>query len=396
VLHDTVPRMNIMNTQCENTDYCNFSFSNSNCYLVFGNVFNEDCCYGHIVWKSKNCIDCLYIYESEWCYECTDAVKCYNVAFSTDVENCSDSKFLVNCAGVRNSFGCVGLRNKEFCLFNEQLSRSDYERKMEELNLGSWSILSMVKDRLKTLVGDQQVKYFHGLNCEDVSGDYLYNCKRVFDSYDAKNCEDVRYSATCDSFLNTFDCNYSPDKTEFTYNSVAITGHKILSSHNCINGAYLSYCYHCYASKDCFGCVGLKSKQYCIFNKQYSKEEYEELLPILIEKMKGEGTYGEFFPIDFSCFGYNETMAYEYFPLSKEKVLERGWRWKNKEVSADYQDPWYELPDSVGEVGSDILDKVLVCEATGKPYKIIKQEYEFCTRMNLPLDGAGSRGMSIG
>jgi hypothetical protein len=385
LLHGRVPRMGIMNTQCENTDYCNMSFASKNCYLVFGNVHNEDCCYGHIVWKSQNCFDCLYTYESEWCYECTDAVKCYNTAFSVDVESCSDCMFLVNCTSVRNSFGCVGLRNKEHCLFNEQLSKEEYESRISELNTGSFQTMEMAKQKVQQLIGSQSVKFYHGFNNENVSGDYLYHCNNVFDSYDVKRSENVRYSATLGDFVNCMDCNFSADRAEWCCNSVTVYGHQVICCHNCINGANLYYCSDCYNCKDCFACCGLKGQQYCIFNKQYSKEEYEDLLPRLIEKMKAEGTYGEFFPTDFSSFGYNETMASEYFPLSRDEVLSKGWKWKDKDVSAEYQGPRYELPDSVMEVESDIVDKVLVCEATGKPYKIIKQEYEFCRRMNLPL-----------
>ena len=32
----------------------------------------------------------------------------------------------------------------------------------------------------------------------------------------------------------------------------------------------------------------MKNKEYCIFNKQYTKEEYENIVPQLIEKMKEE------------------------------------------------------------------------------------------------------------
>ena len=44
---------------------------------------------------------------------------------------------------------------------------------------------------------------------------------------------------------------------------------------NCWEGARdLEYCGFCIGSKSCFGCVGLYKKEYCIFNKQYTKEEY--------------------------------------------------------------------------------------------------------------------------
>ena len=41
--------------------------------------------------------------------------------------------------------------------------------------------------------------------------------------------------------------------------------------------------------------------------------------------------YGEFFPSELSPFAYNETIAQEYFPLSKEQALEQGYKWKDKE-----------------------------------------------------------------
>jgi hypothetical protein len=65
-LHDTVPRMAIMNSASDNTEYCNLAFHSRNCYLVHGCVNSEDCMYGHIVWRSKHCYDCLYLYESEF------------------------------------------------------------------------------------------------------------------------------------------------------------------------------------------------------------------------------------------------------------------------------------------------------------------------------------------
>jgi hypothetical protein len=158
-LHETVPRMSIMNTQCENTDYCNLSFESRNCYLVFGNVENEDCCYGHIVWQSKDCFDCLYIYRCERCYECVDSVDCYELAFSRGCENCQTSRFLVHCTGCRNCFGCVGLKNKEYCFFNEQLQKEEYERRLQEFNAGSFKQTQLALEKLQELVGKEIVKH---------------------------------------------------------------------------------------------------------------------------------------------------------------------------------------------------------------------------------------------
>jgi hypothetical protein len=41
--------------------------------------------------------------------------------------------------------------------------------------------------------------------------------------------------------------------------------------------------------------------------------------------MQSTGEWGEYFPIEVSPFGYNETVAQEYFPLTEEEVNSKGW-----------------------------------------------------------------------
>lgn len=52
------------------------------------------------------------------------------------------------------------------------------------------------------------------------------------------------------------------------------------------NSEELYYCHIAKDTKHCFACVGVHGKEYCIFNKQYSKEEYEALVPKIIEHMQ--------------------------------------------------------------------------------------------------------------
>ena len=44
-----------------------------------------------------------------------------------------------------------------------------------------------------------------------------------------------------------------------------------------------------------------------------------------------------------------------------------------------------ELPQNIQDVNDDILNKVIICEVTGKPFRIIKPELEFYRKHNLPL-----------
>jgi len=386
-LFAVVPRMSIFNNNCENTDYCNFSFQSRNCYLIGGNVGNEDCCYGHIVWQSKNCYDCLYVYRCERCYECVDCVQSYELLYSRGCDNCTNSTLLIHCSGCKDCFGCVGLKNKQYHLFNQSMTREDYEQKMQEFNRGSHAMLALARKKLAELTKLEIVRHYHGVNCEDVTGDYLYNCKGVHDSYDAKNCEDCRYLATAESFVHTYDCNFCPSKCEWSYQCMACHGHQIFCCHNVMYSAETAYCQDCSSCKNCFGCAGLKSKQYCILNKQYSKEEYEKIVPQIIAHMQKSDEWGQFFPMRrISPFGYNQTMAQEYFPLTKEEVTKMGCRWAEERSTADeYLGPRVPVPDRIQDVPDDITQKILLCSVTQQPYKIIPQELAFCRSLGIPL-----------
>ncbi len=393
VLHRTVPRIAFMNVNCENCDYCNMTNGSRNCYLVFGNVGNEDCMYGHIVWQSSNCYDCLYTYRSQYCYECVDCVQCHSLSFSRDCDNCTSSMFLVHCVGCRDCFGCVGLRDKQYHIFNVPHTKEEYAAKIASLNTGNIRTVAVAKERVQALIGKEIVKNYHGFNCEHVTGDYLYNCRNVVGGYDLKNCEDCLYSATLDSFTDSIDCNFcginAGARAELCFNCLTIgPNHRLLCCHACQNdNADLSYCDTCHGCKDCFGCVSLTKKRYCILNKQYTKEQYEALLPQLIAHMRKTDEWGRFFPMELSPFGYNETIAQEYFPLTEEQARAKGWRWKPEEEEQDqsYLGPVVSIPEDIRDADDSLCSSILRCEATGKFFKIIPQELQFHREMKLPL-----------
>ena len=140
-------------------------------------------------------------------------------------------------------------------------------------------------------------------------------------------------------------------------------------------------------SKNLFGCVGLTHKEYCIFNKKYSKEDYQQLKDKIIEHMKSTGEWGEYFPPETSAFGYNETLANDYFPLTKEQVKSKGWQWCDfaPDIKADKTISAGRLPDDIKDLPDDILNWAIICEITNKPFKIIAQELDFYRKHNLPI-----------
>lgn len=151
------------------------------------------------------------------------------------------------------------------------------------------------------------------------------------------------------------------------------------------------YCNECYNSHHLFGCIALRNKEYCVFNKQYTKEEYEALVSQIIEDMIQMKEWGTFYPVALSPFGYNETIANEHYPLMKEQALSSGFNWSDYEPPPPKvdkiltKDQMKKLPDNIKDIPDDILNWALTCEVSGKPYRIIKQELQFYREHNIPI-----------
>jgi hypothetical protein len=141
-------------------------------------------------------------------------------------------------------------------------------------------------------------------------------------------------------------------------------------------------------SHDLFGCAGMKHHFYCILNKQYTKEEYEALVPKIIAHMRTTGEWGEFFPASMSPFPYNETVAQEQFPLDRDSALKEGWKWReiqDEKPQVQKIIPGAELPASIADIPDDVLNWAIKCEQSGRPFRIVRQELEFYRRHSLPL-----------
>lgn len=373
----------------ENSEYTHHAGQERNCYYIFHATFCEDCYYGYGVKKAKDCVDVHNCFESELCYECVDVDKCYQLTWSQDCFNCSTSSFLRDCIGCTDCFLCVGLRNKEYCFLNKQLSKKEYLQTIAHLDTGSYTQVQKLLKEFGKLQAKHYYKHLRHTTAENSSGDYLINVRNAENCFD---CRDVEESKFCSQLQ--LGSRYCYDIYQFGVNMelcyegamLGTNAYNVQFSSLCIwQVSNLQYCMECYTSSDCFLCFGLKKKKYCILNKQYSKEEYFRLKARIIEKMKRDGEYGEFFPLEYSQFGYNETTAVRWFPMSKEEVLAKGWRWRDELPGSFGKETLSELPDRIEDTEKSICEEVLSCSCCGRNYKIIEQEYAFYTRNNIPL-----------
>ncbi len=237
----------------------------------------------------------------------------------------------------------------------------------------------------------QPFRFYQGQQNEHISGNYLSQSRNTFDCYDSHFMEDCRFCTNCEYFKDAYDISHygASGSNELVYEGEGV-GHGV---HSVLfsklvwgNSSDVLYSYECFASKHLFGCTGLRHAEYCILNKQYTKEEYEAFVPKIIEYMRSTKEWGEFFPVAFSPFGYNEIVAFEYYPLSEEEALSRGWKWfDGASGEGKYMGPALAAPDAIADATDDICQAILTCETSGKPYKIIPQELAFCRDMGIAL-----------
>jgi len=101
-------------------------------------------------------------------------------------------------------------------------------------------------------------------------------------------------------------------KSENVYNCEGV-----VTCSNVYYSRFLEYCSYC------LGCIGLKNKQFCIFNKQYTKEERFELADKIFAKMDEEGTLGKYFPASLNPFYFNDTMASLVGDFTEEEIKQK-------------------------------------------------------------------------
>lgn len=380
-----VPRLSLYNYLSENSYYTNHSGENKDCYMDVDTGGCRDVYFSNWITGAKNCMDCSYTHKSELCYFCLYLENCFNCNFCFDCKQLQDCGFCFDCRSCSNCFLCTGLRKKQFYILNKQVTPEQYKAFVEKYKY-SYTTQNEARQKLAELMLKTPHRYAHVTKSEDCTGDYIFYCKNAQQCYDAWRLWDCKYCYNALDTKNGYDC-YQPGyaNCELIYEIHA--GNLLFNSkalHLCRNVHDCDYCDNCFDSGNLFGCVGIKHGAHCILNKKYSPESFDKFRITIIEHMKKTGEWGEFFPFSYSPFGYNESKAQEYYPLTKEEALAHGFNWSDYETKAPTGEGIMP-PDDVRTVDDSILDKVISCEITGKPFKIIKQELDFYRQKGLPI-----------
>lgn len=387
-LQKTVPRMSLIVLDNENSPYVNHTWHLKNCHLSFDMGYCEDALFCYSTYHSRDVMDLYRGEKMELCYECIDCSHCYQGLFLQDCRNCSDAYFSYDCHGCRNILFCQNLRGKENYMNNQPVSVEAFRQAIQNLQLKSHTSLQKAVQQWQELKKKAIHRADHVLNCTDCTGNYLEDCKNCHETFDSFASQDCLYMIRCDEQgKDILDTDHLA-QMEIGYNSICISGYQVMTSYFIYYGTNVAYSEGLISCKDCFGCISLNKKQYCILNKQYRKEEYEKLLVRIVEDMIARGEWGQFFPKYLAPYGYNECLVHEIFPLSREEALAKGFLWtdyKSPPVTAMKSIPAERLPDSLDQIPDDVLNWAIVCEKSKKPFKLVPQELSFYRKLGLAI-----------
>lgn len=160
----------------------------------------------------------------------------------------------------------------------------------------------------------------------------LEKCYYAHESRKSTSCADMTFCDECELCYDCIDCAkcYNLDHAQ-----------------DCKQCMDCSYCYGCIGCNDCFGCAGLIRKKFCIFNVQYSKEEYLSRLAavkkqpveliesnfeevkcatprIFTHEFKNENSFGDYLYENKNCYWCFDSVRCEDSAYIYNANLERG------------------------------------------------------------------------
>ena len=384
-----VPRPNLLVRNSVNSDYAHNVFHVKDCYLAFDSVESENISYCIYAEYSKNCHRSFGAVKSDTCYDVTLSDNLYRVFFAEHSRSCLDSAFLYDCRDCQYCFASTNLRHKKYCFLNEQLTKDEYEKKIREVNLGDRNVVEAWKKKFTELKARSVHRAHHNERSVDCTGNYIRDSKNCHSCFYVISSENLAYSIGGQKNRDCYDC-VGGNGNELSYETWGFNAYHTKFSMDARMLRDCEYCDLCENCSDCFACIGLKNRSFCIFNTQYTEDEYWPLVDEIKTKMLADGEYGEFFPPALCPVPYNISVATSYqgydnvenalrYGYYAEELPEGAQQTIGEEIRAD------DVPADIKDVTDDILEKVIVDEKNKKKFRYTRKELDFHRQHNLAL-----------
>lgn len=379
-----------------------------NCYLtICAGEDIENILYSfYVITKCTNVLNSVWVTNwSQNIYEGVGIVQSFAIFFSKNIINSANIWFCSNLQWCHECLLCDGLINRSYCIQNQDYTKEEYMKKKEQL-LGQ-------KEQFMLWYSNVS-KSWSQLRCIDSTWAFLTDCEQVQNGLFVqwvKLGKNLIVIGNGDPIEHCYDNITSATRAEHSYANMWCSPAQQVYCN--MNGGWawsydLYYTMYCLNSHHLLWCIWLKNKSYCIFNKQYTKEERHEKVDEIFAKMEktphpnpllageGENALWAFFPGWMNPFYFNDTAAYLIDPSFTKEEVEAQWYLRRDEpIKVDIpewmetvktteldQFEWYR--DEQRRIDSTILKKVIIDEQ-GNSYRVIKMEYDFLMKYGLPL-----------
>ncbi len=345
-LFAVVPKANLLQFQTENSPYNAYLAFGKNTYMSPGSYLTENCYYLRKSQDCKDCVNSIILNKCELVASSTNCDTCYSSHHLFNCRASSFSSYLQDCSGVQHGFMCCGIKNVNYCFKNKAYSEAEYQEIINRYSHKTEQELDLeFREFCTTIPKPAQIQ----VNSDDSTGDYLFHCHNAKNCFDCFDVDTGKYLLECAGVTDSMDLTMHDKGIELCYELCSGGEKNYLTKFGfcAVASPQSEYIISCFYLEHGFGCAQIHNRtQYCILNKQYTKDEYFELKTRLIQHMRQTKEYGEYFPMSLSPFNYSETIAADYLSSTNHSVQ----------------------PKSVTVSGAR------QCERCNKPYKIIDQE----------------------
>ncbi len=376
----------------ENTEYTYITMWSKNIYLSLVSVESENIVYSYSCFSSKEVYGSILIENSSLIYQSRCINNSFKIFFCSNIQDSNNIRFSSNLTWCSFCFNCFGLKNKSYCIDNRFVGKDIYEKKLNSLKS---NIIDKYKENLmrEWMNIGENITWSFNKNCFDVENglmNFNLSCSRnVVFANATTSMQNVLDSASL-GWPNTHDiyaCMGVWYWCSYVYCSVECSPY-------CQS---IFYSYLLDSCSFCLWCIWLKNKSYCIFNKQYTKDERYDEVDKIFTHMEKDWQLWEFFHWSMNPFYFNDTAAYLIDPsFTKEEVTAKWYLWRDEPIKVDIPDwmetvqvdelwqfEWFDS-DWIWTIDPDILKKIII-DTDGNSYRIIKMEYDFLVKHGLPL-----------
>lgn len=296
-LDKLTPKCGSWTRASENCSYGDINTVSKNCYMCFNTGNSQNAYYADSSRKLTDCTDCSYCEGCELCYECVDCDTCYSCNYSQDCSNCENVHFSYDLRRCKDCFGCVALRDKQYCIFNKQHSKEEYEKMIVKFNHQDAGQRKYVDQELERIRKETPRLYSHQHDTENCTGDYIYHSKNCYMCFDTRHSEDSLYIYQANLDMGTrdcIDCGPIPTGMDISYD-VSYSHYLFNCKHLywCGNLKDSQYCTNCLESRNLFGCNYMQKKEngFYILNQKVDEAFYNKKTAEIRADLKERGVY---------------------------------------------------------------------------------------------------------